>query len=57
MTLAWQGGHIGLSKINAYFGIDIEIPNINTIDIIKRGMRKMKIFLLIIPLGLWDQRD
>ncbi|MEM1486175.1 DUF4872 domain-containing protein [Oscillospiraceae bacterium PP1C4] len=51
ISLAWKDGYIGLSKKNAYFGIDMKFPDINIKDIIQTGLRKTSTLFLNPPVG------
>ena len=56
LYLAWSNDYIGISKKNAYFGIDMEHPNRDVSDIVQQGMGKTASLYLNSPLGFMGKR-
>lgn len=56
LELAWAEGYIGISKKNAYFGIDMQSPKTDIAQIIQKGIRKNAELYLHSPLSFIGQR-
>ncbi|WP_353096776.1 BtrH N-terminal domain-containing protein [Tissierella praeacuta] len=56
LLLAWQNDYIGISKKNAYFGIDMKEPNVNVGNIIKRGLHKTANLFLNPPVSFMGSK-
>lgn len=56
LELAWAEGYIGISKKNAYFGIDMKSPETDMAWIVQKGMGKNAEAYLSSPLSFIGQR-
>jgi len=56
LYLAWSDDYIGISKKNAYFGIDMKTPNPNVSDIVQQGVGRNASLYLKSPLGFMGKR-
>lgn len=56
LRLAWANDYIGISKRNAYFGIDMKAPNHDISHILKQGISRNADLYLNAPLGFIGQR-
>lgn len=56
LRLAWANDYIGISKRNAYFGIDMKAPDHDISHILKQGISRNADLYLNAPLGFIGQR-
>ncbi len=56
LQAAWANGYMGISKKNAYFGIDLNTPDIDTGCIITKGIEENANFYLNSPVSFKGKR-